>query len=81
MASSGGAMRTGPARRVDADCAQRGRARCGFATSLWGSMRILAGLRGLASAWKAAVDWTVRGVLAVLLIGIAYRIGLSSLLK
>ena len=33
------------------------------------------------SAWKAAVDWAVRGVLAVLLIGIAYRFGLESFLK
>lgn len=33
------------------------------------------------SVWKAAIDWTVRGALAVLLIGIAYRFGLSSLLR
>ena len=29
-----------------------------------------------ASAWKAAIQWTVRGVLALLLIGIAVRLGL-----
>lgn len=34
-----------------------------------------------ASAWKAAVDWVVRGVLALLLIGIAVRIGAPGLLK
>ena len=34
-----------------------------------------------ASAWKAAVDWVVRGVLALLLIGIAVRFGLPGLLK
>ena len=34
-----------------------------------------------ASAWKAAVEWTVRGVLALLLIGIAYRFGVAELLK
>lgn len=34
-----------------------------------------------ASAWRAAVDWAVRGVLALLLIGIAYRIGFAGLLK
>ena len=28
-----------------------------------------------ASAWKAAIEWLVRGALALLLIGIAYRIG------
>ncbi|OCC24248.1 hypothetical protein MB02_06450 [Croceicoccus estronivorus] len=27
-----------------------------------------------ASAWRAAVDWTVRGLLALLLIGIVFRI-------
>jgi hypothetical protein len=27
-------------------------------------------------AWKAVVDWTVRGLLALLLIGIALRVGL-----
>lgn len=30
-----------------------------------------------ASAWKAAVDWLVRGVLAALLVGIAYRLGVT----
>ncbi|MDZ4308805.1 DUF6127 family protein [Allopontixanthobacter sp.] len=34
-----------------------------------------------ASAWKAAVEWVVRGVLALLLIGIAVRIGAPGLLK
>jgi hypothetical protein len=29
-----------------------------------------------ASAWKAAIQWAVRGVLALLLIGIAVRLGL-----
>lgn len=33
------------------------------------------------SAWKAVVDWAVRGALAVVLIGIAYRFGLSELLR
>lgn len=33
------------------------------------------------SAWKAFVDWTVRAILALLLIGIAVRIGASELLK
>lgn len=34
-----------------------------------------------ASAWKATVEWLVRGVLAVLLIGIAVRLGLPGMLK
>ncbi len=34
-----------------------------------------------ASAWKAAVEWLVRGVFALLLIGIAVRIGVPELLK
>jgi hypothetical protein len=34
-----------------------------------------------ASAWKAAVEWVVRGVLAMLLIGIAWRLGVPELLK
>jgi hypothetical protein len=34
-----------------------------------------------ASAWKAAVAWIVRGVFALLLIGIAVRLGLGELLK
>jgi hypothetical protein len=29
-----------------------------------------------ASAWKAAIQWAVRGILALLLIGIAVRLGL-----
>ena len=34
-----------------------------------------------ASAWKAAVEWLVRGVFAVLLIGIAVRLNLSGLFR
>ena len=34
-----------------------------------------------ASAWRAVVDWTVRGFLALLLIGIAVRSGFLDLLK
>ncbi|MFW2350229.1 MULTISPECIES: DUF6127 family protein [Qipengyuania] len=34
-----------------------------------------------ASAWKAAIAWVVRGCLALLLIGIAVRLGLGSLLQ
>lgn len=34
-----------------------------------------------ASAWKAAVEWLVRGVLALLLVGIAVRLGMPGLLK
>lgn len=34
-----------------------------------------------ASAWKALVDWAVRGLLALLLIAIAMRLGVSELLK
>ncbi|MEZ5734378.1 MAG: DUF6127 family protein [Novosphingobium sp.] len=34
-----------------------------------------------ASAWRTAVSWAVRGILALLLIGIAYRLGLTDLLK
>lgn len=33
------------------------------------------------SAWKAAVDWVVRGLLALLLIGLALRFGLGSALS
>ena len=29
------------------------------------------------SAWRAAVDWTVRGVLALLLVTLVWRLGLS----
>lgn len=32
------------------------------------------------SAWKAVVDWTVRAALALLLIGIAFRLGVQELL-
>lgn len=32
------------------------------------------------SAWKAFIDWAVRGVLALLLIGIAVRLGVWDLL-
>lgn len=33
------------------------------------------------SAWKALVDWTVRGLLAALLIGIAVRLGVWEFLR
>lgn len=33
------------------------------------------------SAWKAVVEWLVRGVLALLLVGIAMRMGVAELLK
>ena len=34
-----------------------------------------------ASAWKAAIEWIVRGVFALLLIGIAVRLNVPGLLK
>lgn len=34
-----------------------------------------------ASAWRAVIDWTVRGALALLLVGIAFRLGVTELLK
>ena len=34
-----------------------------------------------ASAWKAAIEWVVRAVFALLLIGIAVRLGLPGMLK
>lgn len=34
-----------------------------------------------ASAWKAAVDWLVKGVLARLLVGIAVRLGVGDMLS
>ena len=34
-----------------------------------------------ASAWKAVVEWTVRGLLALLLLGIAFRLGLGDMLR
>ncbi len=34
-----------------------------------------------ASAWKAAVEWVVRGVLALLLIGIAVRLGVGDIVS
>lgn len=34
-----------------------------------------------ASAWRAAVEWVVRGVLALLLVGLAYRLGVAGLLR
>ena len=34
-----------------------------------------------ASAWKAAVEWLVRGVLALLLIGIAVRLGVGEIVS
>ena len=33
------------------------------------------------SAWQAAIGWAVRGVLALLLMGIAWRLGAVELLK
>ena len=33
------------------------------------------------SAWKAASDWLVRGVLALLLVGIAMRLGVGEMLR
>jgi hypothetical protein len=34
-----------------------------------------------ASAWKAAVAWVVRGCLALLVLGMAWRLGVAELLK
>jgi hypothetical protein len=34
-----------------------------------------------ASAWKAAVTWVVRGAFALLLVGIAFRLGLGDLVR
>ena len=34
-----------------------------------------------ASAWKAAVDWLVRGVFALLLVGIAVRLGVGEMVR
>lgn len=34
-----------------------------------------------ASAWKAGIEWLVRGCLALLLIGIAVRLGVGDLLS
>ncbi|NLR37892.1 DUF6127 family protein [Novosphingobium sp. ERW19] len=34
-----------------------------------------------ASAWKAVVTWVVRGLLALLLLGIAMRLGLTELVR
>lgn len=34
-----------------------------------------------ASAWKAAVAWVVRAGLALVLVGLAYRLGVAGLLK
>jgi hypothetical protein len=34
-----------------------------------------------ASAWKAAIEWIVRGARALLLIGIAVRLGVPGMLK
>ncbi|AMG73258.1 DUF6127 family protein [Sphingopyxis granuli] len=33
------------------------------------------------SAWKAAVDWAARGLLALLLVGLAMKLGLPGLLR
>ena len=34
-----------------------------------------------ASAWKAAVEWLVRGVFALLLVGIAVRLGVGEMVR
>jgi hypothetical protein len=34
-----------------------------------------------ASAWKAAIEWIVRGAMALLLIAIALRLGMPGMLK
>ena len=34
-----------------------------------------------ASAWKAAIEWAVRGVLALLLVGIAVRLGVGEMIS
>ena len=34
-----------------------------------------------ASAWKAAVDWLIKGVMALLLVGIAVRLGVGDMLS
>ncbi|MGB3754228.1 MAG: DUF6127 family protein [Parerythrobacter sp.] len=34
-----------------------------------------------ASAWKAAIEWLARGVFALLLVGIAIRLGVPGLLR
>ncbi len=34
-----------------------------------------------ASAWKAVIDWTVRGFLAALLVGIAVRLGVWEMVR
>lgn len=34
-----------------------------------------------ASAWKAVVDWVVRGAMALLLIGIAVRLGMPGIFR
>lgn len=34
-----------------------------------------------ASAWKAAIEWIVRGALALLLFGIAFRLGALGIVK
>ncbi|KTE28757.1 MULTISPECIES: DUF6127 family protein [unclassified Sphingopyxis] len=33
------------------------------------------------SAWKAAIDWAVRGVLALVVVGLAVKMGLPGLLR
>ena len=34
-----------------------------------------------ASAWKAAVEWFVRGIFALLLVGIAVRLGVGEMVR
>lgn len=33
------------------------------------------------SAWKAAIDWAVRGMLALLVVGLAVKLGFAGLLR
>lgn len=67
--------------------AERALARLGLADAAaqqdLGELRELLGAWRAAkrSAWKAAVEWTVRAVFALLLIGIAVRLGAAGLLK
>jgi hypothetical protein len=65
--------------------AQRALAHLGLADE--GASKDMADLRELLSAWrdakrsarKAVIEWLVRGCLAVLLIGLAVKLGLSGL--
>ena len=67
--------------------AQRGLAHLGLADE--SAARDMADLRELLSAWrdakrsarKAVIDWLMRGVLALLLVGIAVKLGLGGLVS